>query len=85
MPRPPFDILKWAFVMMAALVIVMMVEILGAGVMCAWQVTTGRAELGACIRAGITDQVREIWELALTTMMALIAIGRNNPPPPDKE
>lgn len=90
MPRPPdFNMLKAAFWLLSGIIGVMMAATIVAGTVCAYVVATGRAPIGSCVELGIADRVREIWDLSLTTIMALIAISRGGPPsppaPPDED
>lgn len=70
--------------LLAALVGTMLVMILGAGVSCMVVTIFGRAEVGACIKAGVAEQIREVWELALTSILALLLASRNGRGPPTK-
>jgi hypothetical protein len=84
MARPPFDMLRAAFWILAVIIGVMMLGTIAAGAVCGYMVTSGRAPLGTCNELGVADRVREIWDVALTTIMALIAISRSGGPPPPK-
>ena len=84
MTRPPFDILRAAFYLLAFVVISELgVTVFGA-VGCFWMILQGRAELGACSNIGA--MAREIFAELLTAILALLLAGRIPPAsPPDKD
>jgi hypothetical protein len=85
MARQPFDMLQAAFWLLAAIIFVMLGEALLAVLGCLWLTLTGQQAVGACVTAGVAQQAREIMELALTTVLALLLAGRGPPPPPPNE
>lgn len=79
--RPPFDILRWAFVLLAGMVTVQLSETLLAVGACIYMAVSGRSALGACAEAGIVTQIREVFTETLTAVLALLLAGRR---PPDE-
>jgi hypothetical protein len=82
--RPPFNMMRACFWLLAVIILVMTGEAALAGLGCMYLVLFGGQALGACISAGVTQQVREVIELALTTVLALLLAARNGRGPPDK-
>ena len=81
MARPPFDMLRSCFWLLAIIIVVMTGEAALAGLGCIYLVLFGQQALGACISAGVTQQAREVIELALATVLALLLAARNGRPP----
>jgi hypothetical protein len=82
MPRPPFDVLRWSFLLLA-IVILAEVALTGFGALgCFWLVFTRQAEIGACVPA--STMVREVFAELLTAVLALILAGRPPSPPSDE-
>jgi len=80
-PRPPFDVLRGAFWLLAAAIGVALFILLAAELGCFWLILVARTEpIGAC--TGIGVQAREVWELILTSVLALLLASRSGPPPP---
>lgn len=75
--RPPFDLLRWAFVLLACVLLVALAETLIAIGGCSYMVLTGRAEIGACMGAGIIEQVRQVLAETLTAVLALLLARRD--------
>jgi hypothetical protein len=88
MPRPPFDMLRACFWLLAIIILVMVGEAGLAGLGCMYLVLTGGL-VGACVAAGVSQMAREVMELALTTVLALLLAARSGggppSPPPDDE
>ncbi len=86
-PHRPFSILRAGFYLLTFIVAVQMLLILTTGVTCAYMVVFREAPLGSCLVAGIWSQARETWELALTTVLALLMANRrrddDEDPPPE--
>ena len=81
MPRPPFDLLRAAFLLLAAAMGVAMLVILAAESGCIWLIVVEQSQpIGACRDIG--DQLRELWSEMITAILALLLAGRNAPPPP---
>lgn len=76
---PPFDVLRWSFLLLAALVLVQLAETLIAVAACTYMVVVGRSTIGACVDAGIIQQIREIFTETLTAVLALLLAGRKPP------
>ena len=76
---PPFDILRWAFLLLAVMVIVQLVETLAAVGACIFLAVSGRSMIGACVDVGIITQIREIFAETLTAVLALLLAGRKPP------
>ena len=82
--KPPFDILRAAFWLLAAAIGVALFILLAAELGCFWLILVARIEpIGAC--AGIGVQAREVWEFILTTVLALLLASCPGPPPPPPE
>ena len=83
MPRPPFDLLRACFLLVAVVVLIMMLETLLAAMGCIWLVAIQHAEpLGSC--AALGGEIREIMSELLTAILALIASSRGGRPPDDR-
>jgi len=84
MRRPPFDILRACFMLLATVVLIIMVETMGALIACAWVVvvTKGDADPG-CTQIGA--RIHEVMTELLTAILALLAASRGGPPPTDGE
>ena len=95
MGRTPRDPNAWmlraCFWLLAVVILVMVGEAALATAACMVMVLTGQQKVGACIEAGVAQQVREVTELALTTVLALLLAARppgGGPPqgpPPEAE
>jgi hypothetical protein len=83
MPKP-FNMLRACFWLLAAIILVLLFEGSLGIVACAYLTMTERQEIGNCLKAGVVDHIREILELALTTVLALLLADRNKNPP-DKD
>jgi hypothetical protein len=84
MARPPFDIMRACFMLLAAVVLIMMAETLISLASCLWLIAVSRTEqVGAC--QGVSAQVREIMTELLTAILALLAASRGGPPPTNGE
>jgi hypothetical protein len=64
---------------MAIIVLVMVGESVLAVSGCIWLVLSGQQKAGACVEAGVIGQAREVLELALTTVLALLLAARRPP------
>jgi hypothetical protein len=78
----PFNMLRACFWLLAVVVMVMVGESALALATCGWLVLTGQQKLGLCVEAGVVGQAREVLELALTTVLALLLAARNGGPKP---
>ena len=81
MARPPFDIMRAAFLLLAIILLVMVGETLIAILACTYMVLAGRSQPGTCIDVGIVAQVREVMAEALTAVLALLLASQSKPPP----
>jgi len=82
MPRPPFDVIRACFLLLAIVILIMMTETLMAMAGCIWITAIQHAEpLGSC--ASLGGQIREIMSELLTAILALIASSRGGRPPDD--
>ncbi len=82
MARPPFDMLRAAFWLIAAVVLVELFSTVMAIGGCVWLIVIARAEpLGACSHVG--EQIREVWAEILAAVLALLLAGRPPTKPPD--
>jgi hypothetical protein len=75
---PPFNLMRWAFVLLASILIVELLETVVAIGACAYMVLVGRSDVGACMTAGIIAQVREVLAEALTAILALLLAARDH-------
>lgn len=80
MSRPPFDILRWSFLLLAVLLAVQIIETMLGVLVCGYMVVAGRSMIGACVEAGVVTQIREVFSEALTAVMALLLASRTRPP-----
>ena len=81
MPRPPFDVIRACFLLLAIVILVMMAETLIAVLGCVWVVAVKQGEpLGSCGSLG--GEIREIMSELLTAILALIASSRGGGHPP---
>jgi predicted anti-sigma-YlaC factor YlaD len=81
MARPPFDMLRAVFWLLACVIMFEMALTLFAGVGCFWLILIGRYEMGAC--SNVSTQVREIFAELLAAVLALLLASRGSRPPPD--
>lgn len=81
MPKQ-FNMLRACFWLLAFIIGVMLIEGSFGIVTCAYLTISGKQSVGDCIKAGVTGHIKEILELALTTVLALLLADRNKPPPP---
>lgn len=80
--RPPFDMLKAAFWLLAALIGVELFASMTALGGCVWLIVIERAApVGACQSVGA--QIREVWSEALAAILALLLASRLPPGPPE--
>lgn len=80
--KPPFDMQRACFMLIALLVIGAVVVLIVAAAGCTYMVLSGRSEPGTCIKVGITAQLREMFAEVLTAVLALLLAARSGPPPP---
>jgi hypothetical protein len=88
MSRPAFDMLRACFWLLAVIILVMVGESVLALATCGYMVLTGQQKMGACVEAGVVGHAREIMELSLTTVLALLLAARKNgdgPKPPEEK
>jgi len=79
MPRPPFDVIRACFLLLALVVVLIMIETLLGVLGCVWVIAIVRAEpIGACSSVG--SQIRDIMSELITAILALIASSRGGPP-----
>lgn len=78
MARPPFRMLRAAFLLLAAVIATQVVTILAGSVTCFYLFIAGPAEPGNC--SGFSQVAREIWAEALATILALL-LARDSEPP----
>jgi hypothetical protein len=71
----PFNLLRAAFLLLAAVIAVeLTATLLGLGG-CVWLVMTGKYQLGAC--SDVTAQIREVWAEMLAAVLALLLAGKD--------
>jgi hypothetical protein len=84
MARPPFDVIRACFLLLALVVLIVMLETLLGVLGCVWVIAIVRAEtLGACSSVG--SQIRDIMSELITAILALIASSRGGRPPSNGE
>jgi hypothetical protein len=64
---------------LAVVILIMVGESTLALATCGYLVLSGQSKLGACIEAGVVGHAREIMELSLTTVLALLLAARGPP------
>jgi hypothetical protein len=75
--RPPFDLLRAAFLLIAIVVCAELVVTAIGMMSCFWLILSGRYELGTCGAAA--DRAREVFTELLTAVLALLLAGRKPP------
>lgn len=81
--RPPFDLIRAAFYLLAAVIMVVMVETLVVLLGCSWLIVVLQKDpIGSCAEVG--TQIREVISEMVTAILALLVATRG-PPPEDKE
>jgi hypothetical protein len=74
----PFNLLRAAFLLLAAVIVVeLAATLLGLGG-CFWLIWTGRYQLGAC--SNVTALIREVWAEMLAAVLALLLAGKGDRP-----
>jgi hypothetical protein len=63
------------------IVLVMVGMAAAAGLGCLYMTLAGRAEIGACLAAGVVQQVRETWAEAVAVILALLLANQSKGPP----
>ena len=81
MPRPPFDLLRAVFLLLAVVILTEVGMTVFAGLACWWLNLQTAREIGACLP--IVVQIREQWAEILASVLALLLAARSWPPPPD--
>lgn len=80
--RPPFDMLRACFWLVAVIVgVILILMIMGVG-SCVIGVAIGRMPVGYCLEKGVFTQIHDWWAEILTTVLALLVAGGRAPPPP---
>ena len=77
--RPPFNMLRACFWLLAILLAVQMFETLAGGFTCFYLFIVKAAELGSCASYG--ERVTSLWAEMLATVLALLLAARNGKPP----
>ena len=78
MARPPFDLTRACFWLLALVMIVIMAETMIALLGCVWMIAVTQHEpIGACAKTG--DTIRDILVELLTAILALL-VSRGGPP-----
>jgi hypothetical protein len=81
--KPPFDILRACFWLLACIIAVILLIMMLAAISCAVGVlVTKVAEPGTCVKLGLPDLMHDWWSEILTAVLALIAAGGRMGPPP---
>jgi len=77
--RPPFDMQRAAFILLAVIALIMMAETLMASIGCVYSALSGGTTIGTCVERGIAGHIREIFTETLTAILALLLAARNDP------
>ena len=77
-PRPPFDIVRGVFWLIAVVIAFAMAMILGIGVTCEYMVVVKGMTFAEC--KGF--DLRGVWSEVLTTLLVLLNTRRDPPGPP---
>ena len=78
--RPPFDMLRACFLLLAFVIASQVVAIIFGSWTCFYLLIIGTAHLGDC--GGFGAQAKEMWSEVLAAILALLLAART--PPPDK-
>jgi len=82
--RPPFDMLRAAFYLLAAIIGIEVLLTSTAGMACFWLIVSGQYKIGACSDMG--DRIKEQWSEIVSAVLALLLAARSPPrPPPSSE
>lgn len=76
-----FNILRAVFWLLATVVGITMFVIAAGLLACTWNAFIGTHEVGTCIKAGVADELHNVWTEMLTAVLALLAAGRGGSPP----
>lgn len=77
---PQFNLIRAVFWLLAVVVVLTMVMIMFAAGTCTMAVFLGWHEPGTCLKAGIGQELHDLWSEILTAILALLA-ARPHPPP----
>lgn len=82
-PRPPFDMLRAAFWLLAIIIVVQTCWTIVSAAGCFYLNLAGPKEIGACMP--VTTVIREQWAEMLSAVLALLLAARSGPPsqPPE--
>ena len=75
--RPPFNMLRAAFWLLAAVIISQMIAIVAGSGTCFWLLIVGMAKPGDCGSFGTV--AREMWSEVLAAILALLLAARTPP------
>jgi hypothetical protein len=79
----PFNLIRAVFWLLVVVIMVTLLILVGGAALCGLSVYNGAQPVGACIKAGIVDEMHSLWSEMLTAILALLAVRRG--PPDDKE
>jgi hypothetical protein len=79
--RPPFDMLRAAFWLLAFVIGSQVVAIIFGSWTCFYLLIVGAAHLGDC--GGFGTQAKEMWSEVLAAILALLLAARGPQKPPD--
>ena len=80
MARPPFDMQRACFALLAFVIVIEILMTVLGGLGCMWHNYTVAQEIGFCMP--VVAQIREQWAEVLTAILALLLAARTGPPPP---
>lgn len=76
MCKQPFNLLRAAFLLLAAVILVELTATMLGLFGCFWLILSGRYQLGACSNA--TAIIREVWSEMLAAVLALLLAGKGD-------
>jgi hypothetical protein len=74
--RPPFDMLRACFILLAGVIIAEMAMTLIGGFLCFWVNATTLRQVGACLP--VVEVIREQWAEILTAVLALLLAAKSD-------
>jgi hypothetical protein len=81
MPRPPFNMLRACFLLLAAVILIEVFTAISGGLVCVYLNFLTVREIGSCQFAA--SQIRDIFSEVLTAVLALLLAARGPRPPDD--
>ncbi|HEX8812877.1 MAG TPA: hypothetical protein VF742_12875 [Terracidiphilus sp.] len=85
MPRPPFNLLRACFWLLAAIIGTVLLGMLITTGGCVIAVITKVQPPGTCVNLGIDKLLHDWWAEMLSAVLALLLAARGMPPPGDDD